>query len=978
MSQASAYKLLNDLLLGKPDFDGKYSDNVPLADQRRQRAEVIEILNRLHQQPGVILADEVGMGKTFVALAVACCIAKQSNRGPVVIMTPPALLEKWVSDLRTFCELYLPAERVVNRSDPETTTAQLRRQRTLRFGTARNSVELLKLMDDLPREQCHLVFLTQTAMSRQQSDIWVRFALIREALRRHGRGHATRLIEVKKVIHRFMGELLQAIGTQSAHDWGSELWQHLLLSDPATWMETYNANSTRIKLNDDPVPQAVLDVLSDNTFDLKPLAEALKEMPLRDSENRRNRITAVRQTLRKIESSVWKDLLAETRWKSPLLVIDEAHHLKNPDAGLAQQLQLQSQSSESVVKTGHGAMAETFDKMLFLTATPFELGHLELIRILSRFGDTRWHHASKMEMNKIQFDSDLIDLKQSLTEVQRSAVALQRCWTLLPTEDHAQDAEVDQWWDRLLQLDASRRTTRQQALVDVFTETRNWYAKAQKQICPWIVRHNKGDFWSEPSSGPDKRSIRRRKKLTGDLALKTPVSGGIEVPTDQLLPFFLAARSAVTPGKDLLGEALCSSYEAFRDTRDNRNAGKDEQDSMDSFDEDDLTHSSWYLEEFDTALNTSGGGVHPKVASTVQLAADLWEAGEKVLVFAFYRHTCRALQKHISNEIFHRTLGLARKRLNNVDGAAEDEIHRRISQIHDRYFDKAETRGGQALRNALQAIVSRRQHAAADLISDEQAEQLATIMRRFLRVKSTLVRCFPIDKYESMEPHMAVRSALDREDGSGQSWRRKFESFIDFLTHRCGTAERADIVDALLRITTGDRAVSSDQTAGGKNPDVDDDRVMILANVQVATGDTPSEQRVRQMRAFNTPFFPDVFVCSQVMSEGVDLHRYCRHVIHHDLAWNPSQIEQRTGRVDRLGCKAENQHPIHVYLPFIAGASDERQFRVMSDREQWFRVVMGQEDVARLIPAESDSDHRQLPSAFLKEMAFDLSVYSGE
>lgn len=71
-------------------------------------------------------------------------------------------------------------------------------------------------------------------------------------------------------------------------------------------------------------------------------------------------------------------------------------------------------------------------------------------------------------------------------------------------------------------------------------------------------------------------------------------------------------------------------------------------------------------------------------------------------------------------------------------------------------------------------------------------------------------------------------------------------------------------------------------------------------------------RRTRLMRAFNTPFFPDILVCSEVMGEGVDLHRYCRYVIHHDLAWNPSQIEQRTGRVDRLGCKAENRS-----LPFL-------------------------------------------------------------
>jgi hypothetical protein len=98
-----------------------------------------------------------------------------------------------------------------------------------------------------------------------------------------------------------------------------------------------------------------------------------------------------------------------------------------------------------------------------------------------------------------------------------------------------------------------------------------------------------------------------------------------------------------------------------------------------------------------------------------------------------------------------------------------------------------------------------------------------------------------------------------------------------------------------------------------------------------------------------------------------------RHVIHHDLAWNPSTIEQRTGRIDRLGCKAEGRQPIVVYLPYLAGTADERQYQVMSDREQWFRVVMGQEEVARLITPDSSSVIR-LPEAVSNELSFKLGL----
>jgi hypothetical protein len=56
-----------------------------------------------------------------------------------------------------------------------------------------------------------LIFLAQGAMGRTQSDKWIRLALIAEALRRHGRGKASRLIQVKKQIHRFLVQLLWAI-----------------------------------------------------------------------------------------------------------------------------------------------------------------------------------------------------------------------------------------------------------------------------------------------------------------------------------------------------------------------------------------------------------------------------------------------------------------------------------------------------------------------------------------------------------------------------------------------------------------------------------------------------------------------------------------------------------------------------------------------------------------------------------------------
>jgi hypothetical protein len=62
-----------------------------------------------------------------------------------------------------------------------------------------------------------------------------------------------------------------------------------------------------------------------------------------------------------------------------------------------------------------------------------------------------------------------------------------------------------------------------------------------------------------------------------------------------------------------------------------------------------------------------------------------------------------------------------------------------------------------------------------------------------------------------------------------------------------------------------------------------------------------------------------------------------------------------------------------VYLPYLDGTADERQYQVMSHREQWFRVVIGQEEVARLITADS-AGAIALPVAISNELSLKLDL----
>ena len=65
---------------------------IPLSDLHRQKKTTRAILRRLYDKdgvPGVILADEVGMGKTYVALGVAAAIFSNYGQGKKVIVLAP-------------------------------------------------------------------------------------------------------------------------------------------------------------------------------------------------------------------------------------------------------------------------------------------------------------------------------------------------------------------------------------------------------------------------------------------------------------------------------------------------------------------------------------------------------------------------------------------------------------------------------------------------------------------------------------------------------------------------------------------------------------------------------------------------------------------------------------------------------------------------------------------------------------------------
>ncbi len=65
-----------------------------------------------------------------------------------------------------------------------------------------------------------------------------------------------------------------------------------------------------------------------------------------------------------------------------------------------------------------------------------------------------------------------------------------------------------------------------------------------------------------------------------------------------------------------------------------------------------------------------------------------------------------------------------------------------------------------------------------------------------------------------------------------------------------------------------------------------------------------------------------ILVCSEIGSEGRNF-QFCRHLVLFDLPINPDLLEQRIGRLDRIG----QQHDIEIHVPYVEGSRQHVLFR---------------------------------------------------
>ena len=115
--------------------------------------------------------------------------------------------------------------------------------------------------------------------------------------------------------------------------------------------------------------------------------------------------------------------------------------------------------------------------------------------------------------------------------------------------------------------------------------------------------------------------------------------------------------------------------------------------------------------------------------------------------------------------------------------------------------------------------------------------------------------------------------------------------------------------------------------------------------VTILNGGVSIDERNAAMQEFKTS--TSIFISTDAGGEGLNL-QFANIIINYDLPWNPMKIEQRCGRVDRIG----QQRDVHIYN-FIVGETVENRVReVLEEKLSVILKEMGVDKYSDVLDSE--------------------------
>ena len=223
------------------------------------------------------------------------------------------------------------------------------------------------------------------------------------------------------------------------------------------------------------------------------------------------------------------------------------------------------------------------------------------------------------------------------------------------------------------------------------------------------------------------------------------------------------------------------------------------------------------------------------------------------------------------------------------------------------------TKNGQLVRIGLQkAIFS--SPAAADVSVKQRISKLEN------KPETTL------DEQKEIQALNSLRLALRNVDTADF---RKYQQLLNLLGSREFDWKKTDTEDRLVIFS------ERIETVNWLKTQLQDDLKLKSEAIKILHGGLPDIDQQSIVEEFGKPESKlRVLLCSDVASEGINLHYLSHRLVHFDLPWSLMVFQQRNGRVDRYG---QEQTPVITYLinqsdnPKVRG--DQRILEILKDKD---------------------------------------------
>jgi len=101
------------------------------------------------------------------------------------------------------------------------------------------------------------------------------------------------------------------------------------------------------------------------------------------------------------------------------------------------------------------------------------------------------------------------------------------------------------------------------------------------------------------------------------------------------------------------------------------------------------------------------------------------------------------------------------------------------------------------------------------------------------------------------------------------------------------------------------------------------------------SGDMSGPQKDAAIEAFRDRV--PILLCTESGGEGRNL-QFCNTLVNFDIPWNPMAIEQRIGRIDRIGQARE----VFIFNLVTAGTIEDAMLRILDEKINMFELVVGE------------------------------------